>query len=202
VGRFRATLTAPVPKGWFVRESLELVSPPQNVYAVASVGTVEPETGVEDFAERHRAALSDRLPGYEELGTETVHLAGGPAAILRSFRWTPEEGGALAELHLYAVSGRRGLLARACSPADRFAEVESQLRALLTGIGVGTPSPQGGVLRSESTRRSQTYAAFEAGQLTTTREAAFGLTPSNGEPEPGLAWAETRDSWQKARARL
>jgi hypothetical protein len=180
--RFRATLTAPVPDGWLVRESVELVSAPQSAYAVASSVTLSPGTTAEQFAESQRV-LSEGLPSYEGLAVETVELADGQPAVLRSFSWAPPDGAARSELHLCAVQGQRGILARAVSSAERFAEVEPTLRELLLGIGLGAPASRGGVLRRESTPREQTYAAFEAGQLTTTRAKAFGIESSIGERE-------------------
>lgn len=179
--RLRPGLTALVPEGWFVRESLEFVSAPRHAYAIASVVTVKPAETAEQLADRHGRVLADRLPGYEELAVETVRLADSRPAIMRRFRWTPAEQDARAELHLYAVQGRRAILARGGCAAERFAELEPELRELLSGIGVGTPPSPVGVRKIASTPRERTYSAFEGGRLTTTRAAAFGLETAEVE---------------------
>jgi hypothetical protein len=204
VQRFSAGLSIAVPEGWSARESIELASPEGTGYVRVTSDLLPAGLAADDYAERFAGQLRDRLPGYTELGAEAVQLAGGHG-ILLSFRWTPPDRDALAELHLYFVREGRGVRARALSPAERFPEVEPKLRKLLLGIGLGTPAAQAGVLRTGSTPRTRTYGGFEAGRLTTTRAEAFGVGSSNGEHDPGAgpaaaaAWKEARESWQKAR---
>jgi hypothetical protein len=129
---------------------------------------------------------------------ETVD-AGGAQEIFRRLRWKPPDRDEVAELHRYLVRDKRGIVARAVCPAERFAELEPRLRELLASIAVGTPAARGGVVRTEDTAQSRTYAAFESGQLTTTRAQAFGLTPENGQAKASQVWEQTREAWQKAR---
>lgn len=167
-------LSVGMPDGWIARESVVLASPDEGSYVRVTSELVPDALTTDVYADRYGKQLRERLPGYEELAVETVEIAGGRPAILRSFRWTPPEREARAQLHLYAVLGRRAILARAASSVDRFAEIESTLRELLLGVRLGTPASRGGVFRAQSMPRDRTYSAFEAGQLTTTRAKAFG----------------------------
>lgn len=191
-----------VPEGWIARESIELASPEQQGYVFVSADLLPKALTADEYAEGYGKQMRERLSGYEELESENVELAGGQPAIVRSFRWTPPEGAPIAELHLYAVRDRRGILARASCAEERFTENEPRLREVLLGIDLGTPPSRTGVFRSDDSPQSRTFGAFEAGQLTTTRAEAFGLAPSNGDSDGDAmtAWGEARDSWQKGRA--
>ena len=113
-----------MPPGWIARESIVVAAPEQAGYIRVASNLLPSELTIEEFANACAKQLCKRLPGYEELAVETVQLVGGQPALLRSFRWTPPERDARAELHLYAVRGQRGILARAISSAAHFAEVE------------------------------------------------------------------------------
>jgi hypothetical protein len=191
---FRSDLTALIPSGWLVRESIELASVDDNAYVTAAVDAVDPKTTAHQLAERYATVLSKQLSGYEEIRIDEADLPGGRSAVVRKFRWTPPSGEPVEELQMYAVQDGRGVVATAMARETGFDELEPKLRELLAGIGIGTPASAGGVLRSDGSARNRTYEVFEAGLLTTSpaREEA-----DPGEPAP--AWTEARASWQRAR---
>jgi hypothetical protein len=203
--RFRSALTALIPEGWIVRESIEFGSPKGEGYVVAASDTLPSALTTDEYAERYGKQLGERLPEYEELQVETITRGPGETAVIRSLRWSPPQGEPVAELHLYAVQDGRGIIARACSRAEAFGELEPKLRALVTAVGMTSPAPRVGVLRVEDTPRTRTYAALETGQLATTPARAFGFEPNAGEEAQGAedeveqAWKQARAEWRRTR---
>jgi hypothetical protein len=205
--RYKPGLTALIPDGWLVRETLELASPEEKAYIIASGYVAPPETTPEQYAKAQGDLLRDRLRDFEELSLEETTLPNGHSAFVRSFRWTSPDDERIAELQLYTVENGRGVVATARGLAAGFDELEPRLREILAGIGVGGASAGRGVLRRDQSARGRTYAAFEAGQLTTTMAEAFGLAASSGNEETPLdavatAWKDVRDSWQRTREAL
>lgn len=204
---FRPTLTAFVPDGWLVRETIQLALPEHDAYVVASTDLVPDGTTPEDYAGQFEQALAGGLPGYEQLTVETVELQGGRSALVRKSRWSPPEGEPVAELQMYVVANGRGIVSTARVPEKAFDELEPQLRELLAGIGVDGHGPAGGILRRDESARSRTYEAFEVGRLTTSPAKAFGLEATNGDeaegPDQGATpWQDVRPSWQQVREEL
>lgn len=207
--RFRPGLTALIPEGWVVRESIQLASAEQNAYVVASVDVLARGTTAEQYAGQYEEQLRRRLPGYEEVLVETVELPQARSGFLRKFRWAPPEGEPITELQMYVVENGRVIVSTARAAEEAFDELEPQLRDLLAGIGFGPPAPAGGILRRDDSPAMQTYEAFEAGQLGTTAARAFGLEPADGDREPeatpdqvSAAWKDVRTSWQQVREEL
>src|SRR5215210_3674326 len=96
VKRYRTALTALIPEGWIVRESVELASPEGKGYVVAAADVLPSPLTAEEYAERYGNQLRERLPEYEELQVETIGRGAGETAVIRSFRWSPPEGQPLA----------------------------------------------------------------------------------------------------------
>ena len=76
--RFRSRLTASVPEGWLLSESIELMSPDEDVSVRGTATLVSPETTLEQYAEQVAAELREHVSGYEELSLETVDVGGHP----------------------------------------------------------------------------------------------------------------------------
>jgi hypothetical protein len=190
--RFKPRLSASVPEGWLVRESIELMAPDERVSVLATGNLVSPETTLEQYAEQVAAELREHAPGYEELSLETVDLGGRPA-MLRKLRWTPEGAEPVSELQMYLVADGRALAAIARSRGEM---VEADLRALLAGIQLEQlPRTEAAIHRLETTARRQTYEAFEAGQLTTTAAQAFELDSQDGQAQQPSGWGDARADW-------
>jgi hypothetical protein len=207
--RFRSVLSVAVPDGWLARESIELVSTDERVYVAASVSALPPDMTLDQYAEDHSRQIGELYPEYEETGLDRVTLPSGRETIFRNLRWQPPEGDRLGEVQMYAIEDGRGILARACTPVDSFAQHEARLREVLSGITLGSASMSGGLVRRDDTPRSRTYDAFEAGRLSTTPASAFGLADaaSNGKGDAESrdvagAWKGARAEWQKAGERL
>ena len=189
--RFRSRLTASVPEGWLLSESIELMSPDEAVSVLGTATLVSPETTLEQYAEQVAAELREHVPGYEELSLETVDVGGRPAMI-RNLRWTPEGGKPVSELQMYTVADGRALLAIARPRGDM---VEADLRALLAGIQLEQlPRTDAPIHRIETTARRQTYEAFEAGDLTTTAQA-FEPDGRDGDVQQAAPWGDVRADW-------
>ena len=70
--RYRTALTALIPDGWTVRESIEFASPEGEGYVVAAADVLPSTLTAEEYAERYGKQLSERLPEYEELQVEAI----------------------------------------------------------------------------------------------------------------------------------
>jgi hypothetical protein len=208
MNRFRSGLTALVPDGWLARESIQFASAEGDTVVFASADFLPAGTTVEQFAEQYAEQLGQHLPEYKQLDVDNAQLSGGRSAIVRRFRWAPPDAEALTEIQVYTIENGRGVVATARAPEKRFDELEPHMRELLAGIGVAGPRPGGGIVRREESARARTYEAFEAGQLSTTPASAFGLEPTNGNPEAKAAdevstvWGDMRSSWRQEREEL
>jgi hypothetical protein len=194
--RFQAGLTALVPGGWLVRESVELASPTGEARVAASVDLVGPETSLEEYAGMYGEALVERLPQYEEVRVEPIAHPAGGRALLRRFRWTPEDAEAVGELQLYTLAGGRGVCATASTTETGLARLEPQLRSILLGFSLPAGPSPGGLVRFADDPRNRTYAAFERGELATTLEQVLGGGGSDGTERE--AWRSAREAWERA----
>ena len=192
VTQYRASLTALVPAGWLVRESLELAAPGAKARVGASGDYLDEATDLDEYARRY-AELLERLPGYEELGLEEVSGATGERALLRRFRWTPEGGDAISELQLYSLAAGRGICATASALESDLPSLEAQLREVLRAISVAGVAAPGGLVRADASPRARTYEALERGELA----AARGNGGAEVVPEQPR-WEEARAAWEAA----
>jgi hypothetical protein len=206
---FRPKLTARIPPGWLPRETIQLAWPERSAYVVASTDAVAEGTTPEELAGQFDRALAEGLPGYEELSRESVQLPGVGSAVVRRSRWTPRGGDAVAELQMYVVADGMGIVSTARVPEASFAELEPRLHEVLAGIGIERQGAAGGgILRQDGSAKSRTYAALEAGRLTTSPAAAFGLESTNGDEaetasdQARAAWNDARSSWQRQQEEL
>jgi hypothetical protein len=199
--RFSPGMTALIPEGWVIRESIEFASPAERAYVIASAYIPPADTTSAQLAEAQGNFLRERLPEYDEVSLVETSLPHGGAGLVRSFRWTPPEGERLAELQLYAVANGRAIVLTARSPAEGFDEREPKLRELLLGIGFGGQGSAGGIFRRHDTPVSRTYAAYEGGDLATTAAQAFGLEATQDETsseQVTATWKCARSTWQQA----
>ena len=161
--RFRPALTAAAPDGWLARESIRL-SNGAGASVVATVDFFPRDTTPEALAQEYREILSHGLAGFVDVDLTQITLASGTPGLLRRFRWTPEEGGPVTQLQLYAVEEGRGLVATAAAPADSFAGLEPMLHELLRGLELPRASAGGSIGRWEETPRHATYQTLVRGE--------------------------------------
>ena len=188
--RFRPTLTAAAPEGWLARESIQL-SNGAGASVVATVDFVPPDTTPELLAQEYSEIMSRGLPGFVDVDLASITLASGAPGLLRRFRWTPEEGGPVTQLQLYAVEEGRGVVATAAAPADSFSELEPMLHELLRSLEL----PRAWALRSigrwEETPRHAIYQTLVRG------EHVAGTDPgvADGGEGGSAEWADARRAW-------
>jgi hypothetical protein len=124
---FTASLTVPLPLGWFGKESFTVLAPDGQANVIASSEPLDPSIDTERYAEVQRGLLEREFPEYHEIGSGELTLAGGITAHWREFGWKPPDGVRVRQVQLYAVpSPGRGYTATATSSDagwDRYAAI-------------------------------------------------------------------------------
>ena len=90
--RFAASITVPLPPGWFAKESFTVLAPDGQANVIASSEPLDPSIDTARYAEVQRGLLEKEFPDYHEIGSGEITLAGGVAAQWREFGWQPPDG--------------------------------------------------------------------------------------------------------------
>jgi hypothetical protein len=138
VGQFRARLRIDLPEGWVAaKESVQVLAPAQQANVIVSSEDTGPLTTTEEYVAAHEHALRTQIEGYREISFAPAPVFGGRPGYLRHFEWQPPDGVPVTQLQAYLLDDGRGYTATATVPTSRFADLETSLRAVLDGIGIG-----------------------------------------------------------------
>jgi hypothetical protein len=142
--RFRPTLSAAVPDGWFVKESLTLLSPDGQANIIASSEPLDPSITSDRYAEVQGRLLVEEFPGYREAVFRRLKVFGGREGFFRQFTWEPPDGTLVTQLQIYYAEGGRGYTATATSTVVGFLEYEAHLLSAVEGLVIASDavSPQ------------------------------------------------------------
>jgi hypothetical protein len=152
VKRVRGTLTAPLPAGWWFKESLTVFPPQGGANVIASSEPVSSELDTKAYAEQQASLLREEFPGFKEHVFEPATLFGGRDGYIRRFEWTPD-GSPVVQIQIYYVEDGRAYTATATTTSGDFEKFELVLTEIIDGLliesGNGSPgsvtlSQQGG----------------------------------------------------------
>lgn len=132
--RFKPQLTAPLPEGWFAKESITLLAPDGQANIIASSEPLDPSIDTDRYAEVQGELLRKEFPGYREFAYEPAQMLGGRRGFIRRFEWTPPDGVPVTQIQLYYAENGRGYTATATTPSTAFERFELQFRQLLGGL--------------------------------------------------------------------
>ncbi len=131
---FRPQLIAPVPSGWFHKESITVMAPDGQANVIVSSEPLDPGLDAAAYAQNQGYLLAREFPLYYEVSFGPISWLGGHRAFLRHFRWTPPDGVPITQLQAYGVDAGRGFTATATTPSANFPQVEAVLREVLMGV--------------------------------------------------------------------
>jgi tetratricopeptide (TPR) repeat protein len=132
--RYRPQTSAPLPDGWFVKDSITLVAPDGQANVIFSTEPLDPSIDAEHYATLQGDLLAREFSGYEEFELKQEELLGGKTCWLRHFQWTPSDGVPITQIQLYYAEDAHGYTATATTPTSQFPRLELQLRQLLGGL--------------------------------------------------------------------
>lgn len=132
--RFKPQLTAPLPEGWFAKESITLLAPDGKANVIASSEPLDQGIDTQRYAEVQGELLRKEFPGYREFAFEPTKMLGDRQGYIRRFEWTPPDGVAVTQIQLYYAENGRGYTATATTPTTDFERFEMQFRQLLGGL--------------------------------------------------------------------
>jgi hypothetical protein len=158
---FQSPLSASIPDGWLVEESITLSSPDGTANVIVSDRPLDAPMTAHAYAEAHSDLLAD-FPEYQELEFVETQVFGGRTGYLRHFEWTPEGSERVTQIQLYYTENGRAYTATATTTTASFEELEPQLRQVL------------GELRIEPRTTSLNHPQGETSQRTE------GPTPNGG----------------------
>ena len=134
MSRFRPTISAPLPDGWFAKESLTLLAPDGQANVIASSEPLAEEIDTDTYASVQGDLLRTEFPGYDEFSFEETQVFGGRRGYVRRFEWLPPDGVAVTQIQLYFAESGRGYTATATTPSAEFSRYELELRDILDGL--------------------------------------------------------------------
>jgi hypothetical protein len=137
MSRFRPSLTAPLPEGWFAKESITLLAPDGQANVIASSEPLAPDIDTAAYANVQGDLLTKEFPGYQEFSFEPTEIFGGNRqGFVRRFEWLPPDGVAVMQIQIYYAEPGRGYTATATTPSSEFERFELELRDVLEGLVV------------------------------------------------------------------
>lgn len=136
MNRFKPRLSAPLPAGWFAKESLTLLSPDGQANVIVSSEPLDPSIDTTQYATVQGDLLASEFPGYRQLTFEPAKMLGGRQGYMRRFEWRPPNGLPVTQLQQYYVESARGYTTTATVPSAQFERFEDQLLELLRGVEI------------------------------------------------------------------
>lgn len=132
--RFKPKLSATLPEGWFVKESITILAPDGQANVIASSEPLDPSINTKRYAEVQGELLSSEdegFPGYREFQFGPTEVLEGRKGYMRRFEWIPPDGDPVTQIQLYYVDNGRGYTATATTPSANVQDFELVLRQLL-----------------------------------------------------------------------
>jgi hypothetical protein len=137
--RFAPQLSAPLPEGWFAKESVTLLAPDGQANIIASSEPLDPSIDTTRYATVQGDLLFKEFPGYQQWAFEPANMFGGRQGYVRRFSWAPPDGVPITQVQLYYAEGGRGYTATATSPTPQFPRFETTFRQVLGGLQIHLP---------------------------------------------------------------
>jgi hypothetical protein len=133
---FKPQLTATLPAGWVVKESITLVGPDGQANVIASSEPLDASTDTERYADLQGELLRQEFPGYRESVFGRISLFGGHEGYMRRFEWEPPNSEPVTQMQLYYAENGRGYTATATTPSTQIRRFELLLRQILGGLRI------------------------------------------------------------------
>lgn len=134
--KFKRQLTAPLPEGWFAKESITLLAPNGQANVIASSEPLDPAIDTNLYAQVQGDLLRKEFPRYREFASEPARMLAGKNGYMRHFEWTPAGGDAVTQIQFYYAEEGRGYTITATAPSTQFERFEVQFRQLLVGFAL------------------------------------------------------------------
>jgi hypothetical protein len=140
MARYRPTVAAELPRGWFVKESLTLISPDGQANLIFSLEVIDENLDSHGYADAQATVLRNNFGAYREFAYGPSQVFGGRPGYYRQFEWTPEDGIPVTHIQQYFADNGRGYTATVTTPSSLFPAVESVLRDLLVSLTIESGS--------------------------------------------------------------
>lgn len=134
--KFKSQLSAPVPNGWFAKDSYTLLSPDGQANVIVSSEPLSPEIDTRAYAQIQGDLLRKEFQGYREFVFEPTEIFGGRSGYLRRFEWAPPNSASIVQIQIYYVENGRGYTATATTRAADAKRFELDLRMVLGGLRI------------------------------------------------------------------
>lgn len=137
--RFTGSLSAPVPDGWVVKESLTLLAPDGLANVIASSEPVEEALTTKQYADAQGEYLRNEFANFNELFYGPAEMLGGRECFVRRFEWSPpdHEDDPVTQIQVYHTTAGRGYTLTATARSVRFEAVERILISILERVLIG-----------------------------------------------------------------
>lgn len=132
--KFKSQLSAPLPEGWFAKDSCTLLSPDGKANVIISSEPLASDIDTRSYAQIQGELLYNEFPGYREFVFESTEIFGGHSGYLRRFEWIPPDSEPVIQIQLYTVENGRGYTATATTLASDAKGLELDLRLILGGL--------------------------------------------------------------------
>jgi len=152
--RFTGSLSAPVPDGWVVKESLTVLAPDGLANVIASSEPVEQRLTTQQYADAQGEDLRNQFPKFKELSYGPATMLGGRACFVRRFEWSPpdREDDPVTQIQVYHVAAGRGYALTATARSVRFEAVERILISVLERVLISEENPE--IKQAEAARKA------------------------------------------------
>jgi hypothetical protein len=142
--RFTGSLSAPVPEGWLVKESLTLLAPDGFANVIASSESVDKTLTTQQYADGQGKDLRNQFPKFKELSYGPAQMLGGRECFVRRFEWSPpdREDDAVTHVQVYHIAAGRGYTLTATARSVRFESVEAILISVLERVQISPENPE------------------------------------------------------------
>lgn len=134
-----AQLTAPLPAGWFFKESITVLEPHGQGNVIVSGEPLDPAVDTATYTQVQGELLIREFPRYHEVSFGPISWLGGHRAFLRHFTCTPPGGVPVTQIQAYWAGEGRGFTATATSPSTTFLHLEDILRDVVMGVVLADP---------------------------------------------------------------
>ncbi len=136
----RSRLRAPVPAGWFVKESFTLLAPDGQANVIVSREPLDPTLDTRRYAAVQGDLLRREFPGYEEQAFTVLPLRTG-VAYLRLFSWVPPDGVRVVQHQIYLALSGTGFTATATTPATAHERYAGLFDEVLRDLELDSSAP-------------------------------------------------------------